>query len=251
MHHTVLLQVNRTIAMMSPDRLHRFIFRALFCVWPLLLTGAAVGDTTLPPAVDVNDLAPPNFETFGSKDGLPDEIISTMGVDPLGFVWAGTASSLYRFDGYGWIHKPIPGASSLVRHMVSTPDTLWAIFERQGLAWTDGHGWRLTGDDTFRHRFSTTRDPDGNETYWLTGASGPYRLHDNRQWLPDPGWSQRLRPCPGKRQRAGQRSCAAALDRAQCRWTAVDSHRRWRVRDFTRRANADGQLRFAQQPARA
>lgn len=136
--------------------------------------------------LDIADLTPPNFEIFGAKDGLSDEIYSTVGVDPRGFVWAGSASGLYRFDGYRWDHHAVGAAESLVRDMLTVPDgQLWAIFEREGLAFNDGAGWNLLGDTEFSQRFSTTIDAHGRKTHWVLQEHGARRLEDGT-WINEP-----------------------------------------------------------------
>ena len=57
-----------------------------------------------------------SFTVYASQDGLSDEAWTTIGFDRHGFVWAGSASSLARFDGYRWTPWPFP-ARSLVRDM--------------------------------------------------------------------------------------------------------------------------------------
>ncbi len=142
----------------------------------LLGIGLAFGAVATAP-LDITDLTPPNFEVFEVKDGLSDEIYSTVGVDPEGFVWAGSASGLYRFDGYRWEHREVDGAESLVRDMLTDPDgRLWAVFEREGLVSNNGQGWTKLGDSEFSQRFSSTVDARGQTTHWVLQEHGARRL---------------------------------------------------------------------------
>lgn len=137
--------------------------------------------------LDVADQSAPNFQVFTAQDGLSDEIWSTIGFDAQGFVWAGSASSLARFDGYRWAAYAFPDAHSLVRDMLTDSDgILWAIFEGEGLARLDRRGWALTGERYFAQRFSQLDLPDGSQTHWVARDEGIGQLRDGR-WQPDPG----------------------------------------------------------------
>ncbi len=97
---------------------------------------------TLP--IDVADQGAPTFTVYTARDGLSDEIWSSVDVDARGIAWAGSASGLARFDGYRWTLWPVAGARSLVRDLERDSDGhLWAIFEREGLARLDGDHWQL------------------------------------------------------------------------------------------------------------
>ena len=39
------------------------------------------------------------FVNFGSKDGLPDKIVYSAAQDKQGYMWFGTGTGLYRYDG--------------------------------------------------------------------------------------------------------------------------------------------------------
>lgn len=154
---------------------------ALGLLWPGLV-GAAAAEQQL------SNLSVPNFENFEVKNGLSDEIYSSIGMDSRGFVWAGSASGLYRFDGYRWQAHEFGAASSLVRDMLTDPNGhLWAIFEREGLAVNRDGNWGLTGDQSFHHRFNSGSDPADNQPHWLSQPNRILRLQDG-QWSADPAW---------------------------------------------------------------
>jgi len=138
--------------------------------------------------LDVADEGAPTFSVYSSREGLSDEIWSTLGFDRNGFVWAGSASSLARFDGYTWTPWPFAEARSLVRDMqIDSSGVLWAIFEREGLARYDGIAWSLYPyRNTFHQRFSDTTRVDGTKDYWL-GLDRGYLHLQGGSWLPDPG----------------------------------------------------------------
>jgi hypothetical protein len=124
--------------------------------------------------------------------------LSTLGFDRNGFVWAGSASSLARFDGYTWTPWPFAEARSLVRDMqTDSSGILWAIFEREGLARYDGVAWSLYPyRNTFHQRFSDTTRVDGTKDYWLgltaaTCTCLPVAGSRQRTDRAGPGWQHR------------------------------------------------------------
>ncbi|MCK7593043.1 ligand-binding sensor domain-containing diguanylate cyclase [Pseudomarimonas salicorniae] len=144
---------------------------ARLVAWPacLLLAGVALAKGTRP--LDVTDLGAPVFQVYGPEDGLSDEIWSTVGIDREGFVWAGSASGLARFDGYRFTPYELPGARSLVREMETAPDgSLWAIFEREGLARYEEatRSWSLSGHRRFAHRFAADVAASGERTLYVS-----------------------------------------------------------------------------------
>ena len=159
---------------------------ALFC-FALLGSAQAAQDGSLVP-LDVADESAPTFSVYSSREGLSDEIWSTIGFDNQGFVWAGSASSLARFDGYRWTPWPFAQARSLVRDMqVDAKGTLWAIFEREGLARYDGQSWSLLAErNEFHQRFSKTFNADGTAEFWVSDEHGFRRL-TGEHWQDDPG----------------------------------------------------------------
>ncbi|MEZ5460465.1 diguanylate cyclase [Dokdonella sp.] len=141
-------------------------------------------------ALDLADEGAPTFTVFSSREGLSDEIWSTVGFDRKGFVWAGSASSLARFDGYRWTAWPFPEAHSLVRDMQADAEgTLWAIFEREGLASYDGERWALQPSESrFHQRFSETRTADDRSQLWVGLDDGFWKQDaDYTTWTADPG----------------------------------------------------------------
>ena len=161
-------------------------------IWAVLLgwvsCGAFVNAATPPVApIDITDQRAPGFTVYGSQEGLSNEIWSTIGFDRDGYVWAGSASQLARFDGYRWRLWPLAEARSLVRDSYSAPGgNLWVVFEREGLAGYDGEHWRLSDQPGVIHRFSQTRAGDGGEVGWIAHDHGFSKLQQG-QWVSDPG----------------------------------------------------------------
>lgn len=143
-------------------------------------------DTAIPRALRIPDSAGPGFSVYTSRDGLSDEIWSTVGIGPDGFVWAGSASSLARFDGYRWSPPPLPPGHSLVRDMATDAEgKLWAIFESEGLMRFDGKRWQQVGPARFYQRFSSVGSGAGKEL-WAAHNQGLATLVAG-QWREDPG----------------------------------------------------------------
>jgi diguanylate cyclase (GGDEF)-like protein len=151
----------------------------------LACSGASAADE--PPApIDVGDAGAPTFTVYASPDGLSDEAWTTIGFDRRGFVWAGSASSLARFDGYRWTPWSFQ-ARSLVRDMeLDTQGNLWAIFESEGLARYDGNAWSLQGPAMYHQKFSDTLRPDGTRELWLPHERG-FRHLEKGTWVEDKG----------------------------------------------------------------
>lgn len=165
----------------------RSLISRLFVLFCAASTAAAERPNT---ALDLADDGAPTFTVYSSREGLSDEIWNTVGFDRHGFVWAGSASSLARFDGYRWTSWAFPEARSLVRDMQADEDgTLWAIFEREGLASYDGRHWSLNpGASKFHQRFSRTLRESGGEQLWVSVDTGFWKLdQQTASWLADPG----------------------------------------------------------------
>jgi diguanylate cyclase (GGDEF)-like protein len=151
-----------------------------------MLAGAAPlrAETAAPTPLNINDQSAPSFRVYTSEHGLSDEIWSTVGFDRDGFVWAGSASALARFDGYRWRLWDVPQGRSLVRDMESSADgTLWALFESEGLARYDGQRWTLDPSAPgSTHRFAQVHAGSGERALWLTNDLGGYMRWRDGQW---------------------------------------------------------------------
>lgn len=168
-----------------PDLLMRYVILSLFLTF-FVCTATSAEEPALRP-LDVADEGAPTFTVFSSREGLSDEIWSTVGFDNQGFVWAGSASALARFDGYHWTPWPFAQAHSLVRDMQTVANgDLWAIFEREGLARFDGKSWSLYPEsNVFHQRFSDTHRADGSPEFWVSDDNGLLRLVGNH-WVEEP-----------------------------------------------------------------
>jgi len=158
-------------------------FATALCILLAAVSVAAAAETApVPRPLRVPDSAAPTFSVYSSRDGLSEEIWSTLGFGPDGFVWAGSASALARFDGYRWDPPATAPGRSLVRDMANDAEgNLWAIFESEGLARFDGRSWQQVGEARFHQRFSTIV-VDGKRELWVAHNQGFARLTDGR-WV--------------------------------------------------------------------
>lgn len=53
-----------------------------------------------------------NFRGLSAEDGLPDLVVNALYKDSLGYLWAGTSSSIERFDGVRFKHYAIPAKAA-------------------------------------------------------------------------------------------------------------------------------------------
>jgi len=163
----------------------RWLVSAVVLVLATSMSCASSAASVRPRPLRIPGSAAPTFIVYSSRDGLSDEIWSTVGFDAAGFVWAGSASALARFDGYRWTTLQDAPGHSLVRDMASDADgNLWAIFEREGLARYDGRTWRQLGAARFYQRFSTIGSGSGREL-WVAHNSGLSRLGSGG-WIEEP-----------------------------------------------------------------
>lgn len=154
--------------------------------WAGLIAGVwSLASAAVTP-LDVTDQGAPQFTAYTSQDGLSDEIWSAVDVDARGFVWAGSASQLARFDGYGWTLWPTPWAHSLVRDIERDANgALWMIFEREGLARLDGDDWVPVADPGgFLFFFNQALEPGGKPQIQLAHGAGIFARRAD-QWVLD------------------------------------------------------------------
>lgn len=150
--------------------------------------GVCAAVAAQPAALNLADQGAPTFTVFTAEDGLSDDVWNTVEVGADGFVWAGSASELARFDGYRWTLWPTLNARSLVRHLARFPDgALWAVFEREGLArWADDQWQFQSTNQGALFRFSQTVSADGQSEAWVAGQNGLWK-RAGQAWIADPG----------------------------------------------------------------
>lgn len=170
----------------EPCRFRRISVVGSFCLALAASVSQATGSQIEP--LSVSNEAAPAFDVYTGKHGLSAEVWTAVGVDSRGFVWAGSASSLARFDGYRWQPWPVDGASSLVRDFgLDSQGRLWALFEGDGVAVLGPDDqWRIVQDLPGLRHFFERKTADGQAQLWLSYGEGLARLVGDR-WQPDPG----------------------------------------------------------------
>lgn len=130
-----------------------------------------------------NESAALAFTVYAARDGLSDEIWNRVGIDRDGFPWAGSASSLARFDGYRWVPWPAPRTRSLARDLLRDADgTLWANFEREGMFRWDGRDWRAEPvADGLIGRLMEVSGPDGQPRL-VAGIANGFMVRESSGW---------------------------------------------------------------------
>ncbi|REK03577.1 MAG: diguanylate cyclase [Acidobacteria bacterium] len=112
-----------------------------------LLAGTSVAIEVEP--LDLRLLGAPAFESFTSRDGLPDGVITTIGVDAEGFAWATSQEGLHRFVGHRWQGVEGDGFGRVHRRMTLDPrGTLWLPTLDAGLLRNDAGVWTRVEQDT-------------------------------------------------------------------------------------------------------
>ncbi len=87
-----------------------------------------------------------SFRGLSVEDGLPDLVVNALYKDSLGYLWAGTSSSVERFDGIRFKHYAIPAKSAKekeVNVLIGMPDNEIWFGTNSGL-------WKVTQDTVQR-----------------------------------------------------------------------------------------------------
>ena len=173
------------------------LMRGCSALFVLLLCLDAARAAVSPTPLQVPDSAAPTFVSYTARDGLSDEIWSAMGIDKHGFVWAGSASQLARFDGTRWELQDQPRADGGFS-VIAAEDRheFWlagrdGLIRLQGMKWLDAEQIQIPNQHVVH--LQETRTLFGERRQWVGTA-------DDGLWyrvlLPSPGpWSPRtMRP---------------------------------------------------------
>jgi signal transduction histidine kinase/ligand-binding sensor domain-containing protein len=97
------------------------------------------------------------FRYYTHRDGLKDTEVHCLLQDKTGFIWVGTATGLFRYDGSRFTVFQLPGSANMIEALAETPDgTLW-VGTSAGLArmrdgqlqLIDSVGWvRISGSSS-------------------------------------------------------------------------------------------------------
>jgi len=193
----------------------------------------------------------PQFQTYGTADGLPSDTVYVLERGADGDLWIGTGDGLARFDGVEFElfqHRPdradtLPSNVIQALH-VDAAGRLWVGSEGGGLS------MRAPGSSGFRHwrRGSTpgfelddvwTIRSDADGAIWFGGfGGGLYRLR------PDIGEMQVFRHDPtDPRSLSSDHVLALAIDATGTLWVGCSNGlNRWTGTDFERQPGTPGAL---------
>ncbi|MEO8334431.1 MAG: diguanylate cyclase [bacterium] len=142
--------------------------------------------------LDIRALGAPSFESYSARDGLPDGVIVSIGVDAGGVAYAASPLGLYRFLGHRWQRQIGPEHGTVYHRMLlDDAGTLWAPTNDKGGSLRDAHGWRTltptNGLPPDIYRASEMVDSLGRAHIWLlTNERGIYQRQGER-WVADAG----------------------------------------------------------------
>jgi hypothetical protein len=160
--------VGRRATRHSSCILHLLIVCAIFLSVEFLSPRPAF---SLDPSLDVSQYA---HTTWKVRDGFVKGVLTSLAQTPDGYVWVGTESGLYRFDGVRALLWQPPAGQQLPGEIVSNlltaqDGTLW-IGTANGLArWKDG---TLTQVPEMAHQIVTSLLQARDGTVWITAYAG-------------------------------------------------------------------------------
>ena len=135
----------------------------------------------------------PQLQVFTDREGLRQNSIEAVAMDPQGYAWIATQDGAMRYDGRTWtpVDMPLPRRSNWVTCMVLAPDgTRWFGTNNAGIARWNGR-WTRFDTDAGLPSSSVYSLVEGCGTLWAGTAKGPARWTGSR-WEPFPGgagWS--------------------------------------------------------------
>src|SRR5215204_3631858 len=150
----------------------RRLLTSLGVVYALLLLACCPSAFALNPELDVSQYSHTSWKT---SDGFPKGEIASIAQTPDGYLWLGTESGLFRFDGVRHVQWRPPGNQELPSNWIfsllaARDGTLW-IGTAKGLAsWKDG---KLTeyAELAGRYIFKLLEDREGS--VWVSGGAVP------------------------------------------------------------------------------
>ena len=156
---------------------------------PFLAGQVAAAQST---ALDVSALGAPSFQSFTPRDGLPDGVVSVLGVDPDGFAWAASPQGLFRFVGHRWQRRVGPEMGRVHRRMLlDSHGTLWAPTLDAGITSYSGGRWThatveggLSTNNVYRISEATF---SGRSSLWMLTMGHGLFFRQGESWQADPG----------------------------------------------------------------
>jgi ligand-binding sensor domain-containing protein len=133
------------------------------------------------------DPANSRFVNFSSKDGLAEKYIYSITQDPKGYIWVGTGTGLFRYDGFSFkpFRSPIDKNGSNISNILQAVYTdsngkIWlgSLNDLQCYDPVSNHFWRPAGKDTLARKLGS---------YYITrftpAANGNLYIHTSNRFF--------------------------------------------------------------------
>jgi signal transduction histidine kinase/ligand-binding sensor domain-containing protein len=158
----------------------------------LLLLAACLLHAWAPPLLAATPLS---FSELGVNRGLDARVISSVLVDRQGFLWIGSRTGLYRYDGYEALRfTPDPGDP----HSIADTDIRYLYEARDGGLWIATNTGGLSRLDPGTGRFRNfRRDPEDPATLSYDSVYGLTEDAEGRLWVGTQSGLNRLDPETG------------------------------------------------------
>jgi signal transduction histidine kinase/ligand-binding sensor domain-containing protein len=132
------------------------------------------------------------LRVYGPKDGLTSLNAVALAQDHEGFLWVGTLSGLYQFDGVRFrrfgLQEGLP-AASIAALMIGRDGTLWVGTRRQGLArYRRGAFESLGPAQGLPQTGFKGIAQSGNGHLWVATSEGLFSSADGQHFAPVPSW---------------------------------------------------------------
>ena len=156
---------------MKVSRRGRLVFPLGFVVAYVLLACCPAA-FALNPELDVSQYAHTSWKI---RDGFPKGTVSSIAQTPDGYLWLGTESGLFRFDGVRSVLWRPPANQELPSNwifslLVTRDGTLWIGTEKGLVSWKDGK-FTQHAELAGRYIFKLLEDREG--TVWVSGGAVP------------------------------------------------------------------------------
>ena len=141
-------------------------------VCAFLLLACCPAALALNPELDVSQYAHTSWKI---RDGFPKGTVSSIAQTPDGYLWLGTESGLFRFDGVRSVLWRPPANQELPSNwifslLVTRDGTLWIGTEKGLVSWKDGK-FTQHAELAGRYIFKLLEDREG--TVWVSGGAVP------------------------------------------------------------------------------
>ncbi len=132
------------------------------------------------------------FDHYGAENGLPNEPVTAITESRDGFIWVGTTSGVFLFDGHSFDRIDLSAVSSqthVLSLFVDQDDGLWIGTKNNGLLFYANHGLRQVVHEGVTTVAAITQGPE--QRVWVGSNLGLLVIEQNRLIKPtDPAVEQ-------------------------------------------------------------